>query len=81
MKYKVDREGRIVCGNRVVMAYPQTASANVIAEALQDAADRSYKQAVEDVCESAHELLNGVPGENRSMVMQRSTNHGRRVGE
>lgn len=81
MKYKVDREGRIVCGNRVVMAYPQTASANVIAEVLQDAADRSYKQAVEDVCEGAHRLLNGAPGESRPTVVQHSTNHGRRIGE
>jgi hypothetical protein len=81
MKYKVESDGSITCGSQVVMRHPENASANMIAEALQDAADRAYKQAVEDSCERLHGLLNDAPDENRPAVMQRSTNHGRRVGE
>lgn len=81
MKYKVQPDGSITCGAQVVMQHPENASANMIKEALQDAADRSYKQAVEDACERLHGLLNSAPGESRPTVMQRSTNHGRRIGE
>ena len=80
MKYTVSPDGSIMRGNTVALHNPEQASANVIAEALQDAADRAYKQAVDDVCERVRDLQNGPPDENRSTVVQRSTNHGRRVG-
>lgn len=81
MKYTVEPDGSITCGVRVVLKHPEQASANMIAEALQDSADRAYKKGVEDVCGAARRLLDGPPDENRPAVAQRSTNHGRHVGE
>lgn len=80
MKYKVEPDGSITYGSRVVLQNPEQASANMIAELLQEAADQAYRSAVEDCCQNLQKLINGAPDENRETLVQRSTNHGRHVG-